>query len=293
MKPELDEHSKEHTTGHEWNGLKELNTPVPIVFRVWLWGSIAIAVLISILYPTWPYIQGISDYTKGTLGYSSRTAVDEAVAEGAALRREAFAPIFEKDINELAESTNLRDEYGPALSVLYQDNCAACHGRDLIGQKNFPNLTDDHWLWSGSPEEIEYTLQVGINSTHDDTRYAEMPAFGRDEMLGRSDIADVTEYVLNISGQDHQADAAARGTGVFEENCSACHADQGVGGYENGAPSLVDSAWIYGGDRKTVLETLKYGRQGHMPHWTGRIADHEIKMLALYVYWKSQDNGTR
>ncbi len=291
MKPEFDEHSQEHTTGHEWNGIKELNTPVPKAFRIWLWGSIAVAVLLGVLYPGWPYIKGVGDYTKGVLGYSSRLAVDAAVAEGQALREDAFAPFFEQDIATLAANSDLREQYEPAISVLYQDNCSACHGRGLEGQTNFPNLTDDHWLWSGTPEEIEYTLQVGINSSHDDTRWAEMPAFGRDGMLERGEISDVAEYVLGISKQDHDAESAARGSVVFSENCAACHADNGVGGYENGAPNLTDEAWIYGGDRNTILETLKNGRAGHMPHWSGRITDEEIKKLALYVYWISQDHG--
>lgn len=292
MKPDFDEYSGEHTTGHEWNGIKELNTPVPKVFRIWLWLSIAVAVVICILYPSWPYIQGVGAYTKGVLGHSSRLAVEKAVAEGTEQRREAFAPFFDQDINELAENGALRKMFEEPTAVLYQDNCAACHTRSLTGQKNFPNLTDDHWLWSGTPEEIEYTLQVGINSSHEDTRWAEMPAFGRDEILESDQIADVVEYVLSLSGQDHETNLAERGALVFEENCASCHADNGLGGYENGAPSLADSEWIYGGNREAILETLKNGRRGHMPHWSGRITDEEIRKLALYVYWAAQENAS-
>ena len=160
-----------------------------------------------------------------------------------------------------------------------------------MGQTGFPDLTDGHWLWSGTPEEIEYTLQVGINTTHDDTRYAEMPAFGRDELLEKPEIADVVEYVLQISGQDHVADAATRGAVVFDENCASCHADAGIGGEENGAPSLIDAAWVYGSDRAALNETLKYGRAGVMPFWSDRLSEAEIKQLTLYLIWAGQDHG--
>ena len=197
MKPEYDEVSGQNTTGHEWNGIKELNTPMPLAFRIWLWASIAVVVLFWILYPSWP---ATSNYLKGTVGYSSRLAVNDAVAEGAAKRAEAFAVLTETDLDTLVEDETLQAKFEDDIAVLYRDNCAVCHGRDLEGQTNFPNLVDDHWLWSGWAEEIEYTLQVGINSTHEDTRFAEMPAFGRDEMLPDEEISDIVEYVLSISG---------------------------------------------------------------------------------------------
>jgi len=289
MKPEIDEPSGQQTTGHEWNGIKELNTPVPWPFRVSLWGTIAFSILFWILYPAWPFVTG---YTKGLLGYSSRVAVTEAVEKGAATRAEAFSVFQNEDMEALAADPSLREKFEPAISVLYRDNCSACHGRDLTGQINFPNLTDDHWLWSGSPEEIEQTLQVGINSTHDDTRYAEMPAFGRDEMLEKPDINDVVEYVLSLSENDYDQSAAERGAVVFEDNCASCHNDLGVGGLENGAPSLADQVWIYGGDRKTLMETLRNGRAGHMPHWSDRLTAEEIRMLTLYVVWAGSENGS-
>ena len=285
MKPELDEPSGQHTTGHEWDGLKELNTPVPLVFRVSLWGTIVFSVIMWVLYPSWP---GVTDYFKGLIGYSARDEVATAVAERQTLRLEQMPEFADLDVTQLAADPSLEAKYSDAIAVLYRDNCAACHGRDLKGQTNFPNLTDDHWLWSGAPEEIEYTLQYGINHTSDDTRWAEMPAFG-DGMLERPDITAVVEYVLQISGSKHDADLAGAGAVVFEENCASCHEEGGIGGMESGAPSLVDDAWIYGGAREVLTETLKHGRQGVMPGWEGRLTAEEIKKLTLYVLWAGQD----
>jgi len=286
MKPELDELRGAHTTGHEWNGIKELNTPMPKVFRIWLWLSLGVCVVLWILYPSFP---SVSAYAKGVLGYSSRVVVTAQVDEGQAQRAAAFAPFEDMEVLDLAADPTLRAIYESEVSVLYRDNCAACHGRDAQGQTNFPNLTDDHWLWSGTPKEIEYTLRHGINTTDPDTRYAEMPAFGREEWLERNEIADVVEYVLQISGQEHEKAAASRGAEIFEANCASCHGDAGMGGLENGAPKLTDAAWIYGGDRTALRETLQNGRAGVMPYWTDRLTDAEIRQLALYIYWVSND----
>jgi len=288
MTPERDEISGRMTTGHEWNGIKELNTPIPRAFRAWLWSSIAVAGAMWVLYPAWPYV---SDYSRGLIGYSSRAAVTEQVAEGAAERAEAFAIFETRDIGDLAGDPALKARFAPAISVLYRDNCAACHGSDLKGQPGFPNLTDGDWHWSGAPEEIEQTIRVGINGTHEETRYAQMPAFGRDGMLEKPDIADVAEYVLSLSGKDRDAEAAERGGTVFADNCASCHNDGGIGGLESGAPSLADDSWFYGGDRATILQTLQNGRAGVMPSWSGRLSDADIRKLALYVIWAGQDNG--
>lgn len=288
MSREFDAPSGQNTTGHEWDGIKELNTPVPKSISIWLWLSIAVAALMWLLYPAWPYVSG---YTKGIVGYSSRVDVTEKVAEGQSLRAEAFARVADNDIATLAKDATLRDRFGGTFGVLYRDNCAACHGRDLQGQSNFPNLTDDHWLWSGTPEEIEFTLQHGINHTSDDTRYAEMPAFGRNEMLESEAIDQVVEYVLSLSGSEHDTSAAKVGADVFAENCASCHNDGGIGGMENGAPSLTDTAWLYGGSRDELHETLENGRAGVMPGWSGRLTQKEIKMLTLYVIWAGQNEG--
>ena len=286
MKPEWDEPSGQHTTGHEWNGIKELNTPIPRVFNIWLWVSIGAAAALWVLYPSFPVV---TTYAKGALGYSSRITVTDQVRAGLAQKATAFAPFETMDLAELTQNDTLRATYEPSIAVLFRDNCAACHGRSGDGQMNFPNLTDDHWLWSGLPEEVEYTLRHGINSTDPDTRFAEMPAFGRDEWLERADIEAAIDYVLQISGQNHDADAARAGAVVFEDNCASCHGEGGIGGYENGAPRLTDKTWIYGGDRAALAKTLHNGRAGVMPAWSGRLTDSEIRQLTLYVGWLVQD----
>lgn len=286
MRGEFDEISGQHTTGHEWNGIKELNTPMPRAFHIWLWLSIAVCVLLWILYPSFP---GIRDYARGLLGYSSRVTVNAVMAETGAERDAQIAVFQSADWDALLADATLRERFEPEIAVLFRDNCSACHGRDARGQTGFPNLTDDHWLWSGLPEEVEYTLQVGINAPNDDTRWAEMPAFGRDRLLEKEQINDVVEYVLQISGQDHNTEAAIRGDEIFAENCSSCHNDGGIGGLETGAPSLADAAWIYGGDRYALHETLKNGRAGVMPAWSERLSPAEIRQLTMYLLWLGQD----
>lgn len=287
MSGDIDELTGAQTTGHEWNGIQELNNPIPRAFRLWFWASIAVCVVMWILYPSFPYVTGA---LSGTLRYSSRDDVVQSLTTGQQARAVAFEQVVAGPLADLAQDAELRTRFEPQFSVLYRDNCAACHGRDATGQTGFPNLTDAHWLWSGTPEEIEYTLQVGINSGHPDARYAEMPAFGRDELLEVEDLADVTDYVLSLSGQDHEADAASRGSLIFEENCASCHNDQGGGGYENGAPSLADGVWIYGGSREAIAQSLQNGRAGVMPSWEKRLTEAEIRKLTLYLLWQGQSD---
>lgn len=273
-------------TGHEWDGITELDTPVPWAARWALWGSIAIAAGYWVFYPSFP---AVTDYAKGVLGYSSRLEVVSSLKGAEAERRQTFAPFQSGDIVSLAEDPSLEARYGVAISKLYEDNCAACHTAELTGQEGFPNLTDTHWLWAGTPEEIEYTIRYGINATHDETRLAQMLAFGADGMLEKPQVNDVVEFVLALSGQDHNAQAAKAGAVVFEENCAACHGDDGGGGYENGAPDLGDDQWIYGGTRGDIYHSVYYGRQGVMPAWEGRLNDAQIRMLTLYLLWSAED----
>jgi cytochrome c oxidase cbb3-type subunit 3 len=178
---------------------------------------------------------------------------------------------------------------------LFGDNCAACHGRDGKGRANYPDLTDDDWIWGGSPEMIEQTMRVGINSPHPDSRVGQMPAFGRDEMLDRDQVRNVAAYVYSLSHPDYaSAQTGPRidaGREVFATTCAACHGENAKGSAELGAPNLTDAYWIYGGDLDTIIATVHGGRQGHMPTWDQRLSKAEIRTLALYVY--DFRNGTR
>ncbi len=286
MQIEHDKVSGQDTTGHEWDGIKELNTPIP---RVVTW-SYQLTILFSIcywvLYPAWPYV---TDFTRGLTGYSSREEVIDILQSSSNEREVSIATLFSLPIDELAENTAIRKQYETSASVLFADNCGACHGADLEGQTKFPNLKDEAWLWSDLPEEIEATILYGINSGHDEERYAEMTAFGRDEILTKEEISELVAYVQSISGQPHDEALLASGTELFEENCSGCHGDGGEGGLESGAPILTDNFWIYGGDAQTLSDTIWHGRKGVMPSWENRLSKADIRKLALYVYWQSHE----
>ncbi|GHB42277.1 Cbb3-type cytochrome c oxidase subunit [Pseudovibrio japonicus] len=286
MQIEHDEVSGQKTTGHEWDGIKELDTPVP----KWAKWAYIITSLVAlggwILYPAIPLG---SDFTRGLFGTTSRANVLEAVKEAEVVREKDEADLIDGDLYDLVDDPTIRAKYESAARVLFTDNCAACHGRDLKGQTGFPNLVDDSWLFGDDLDEIEWTIRYGINANNDDTRYSEMPAFGRDEMLEQADIKNVAEYVLSLSGAEHDATLAKAGSEVFENECSACHGETGEG-VGIGAPNLTDSFWIYGGTRKDILETLENGRAGHMPSWDKRLKDADIKKLVLYLNW-SKDNG--
>jgi len=263
------------TTGHDWNGIRELNTPFP---KIAIW-ALALTFLYSViawvLLPAWPLGQ---DYTRGLLGLDQGEMAVERY-QAISLDRDKWLARFEtEDFATLQADDTLMLPAMVAADRLYQDNCAACHGSDGGGGPNFPVLNDDHWLWGGDPAAIAETLHVGINSLNDDTRFAQMPAF---DYLERGERIALTDYVIALP--HGTADPSAAGATLFADNCSACHAEDGGGGMMNGAPSLTDGAVIYGQDRTSVNQTLRAGRQGVMPAWTGRLTDAEINLLALYV----------
>ncbi len=280
-KVERDDHSGTETTGHEWDGIKELDTPMP---RWWLWSFYA-CIVWSIGYwivmPAWPLV---SDYTRGMLGYSSRALVTEELATVAAERAEVTKALQE---TELAEVKNNQELYQFAVSggrSHYAVNCSQCHGSGAQGGPGFPNLNDDDWLWGGKVDEIYATIQYGIRTDHDETRVGEMPAFLKDEILEKEQVNDVTEYVLSLSQEDRDAEAVARGKEVFMNECASCHGEDAKGGREFGAPNLADAIWFYGGDKETVQKTIANGRQNVMPAWVDRLDDTVIRQISLYVH---------
>lgn len=278
---ERDPHSGYLTTGHEWNGIKELNTPVPRAVYFFLIVTAVFAIGYWILMPAWP--TG-TNYTKGLLGIDQRTSVAESLKKAALDRAELVSRIETADYAEIQGDPDLMVFVRQTGRTLFGDNCAACHGRNAQGGKGYPNLTTASWLWGGDPATIAETIRVGINSAHPDTRASQMLAFGRDGMIPRGDVENVAAYVRSLSGAaDAPSQQIEAGRAVFAANCVSCHGDDGRGKTDVGAPDLTDTFWIYGSDLQSIFNTVWNGRQGHMPSWESRLSLADRKILALYL----------
>ncbi|MBC6441973.1 MAG: cytochrome-c oxidase, cbb3-type subunit III [Rhodobacteraceae bacterium] len=268
------------TTGHDWDGIRELNTPLP---RWWLWTfylTIFWGIGYTFAYPAWPLLQGA---TPGLLGYSTRGEVAAEIAAVDARNAELAGRLASADLATLARDDPAYHFGVAGGAAVFRANCSQCHGAGAAGAPGYPNLLDDAWLWGGTPEAIEYTVRHGIrNETDEDARWSEMPAFK--DILEKTDITAVVEYVLSISQQDNDAALAAIGQDIFADNCSSCHGAAGRGDQQQGAPDLTDAIWLYGGDRDALTHTVRYARFGVMPPWGGRLSEDEIKAVTLYVH---------
>ncbi|KAB0266847.1 cytochrome-c oxidase, cbb3-type subunit III [Microvirga brassicacearum] len=281
---ERDPHTGHMTTGHEWNGITELNTPVPRPVYFFLAATFTFAVIYWVLMPAWPLW---STYTKGLLGASDRNALTESLQQAAAAREVWTKRIESEDYATVQADPGLMQSVRDSGRTLFTDNCAVCHGGKATGGPGYPNLTGASWLWGGSPEMVAETLRVGINSGHPEARTSQMLAFGRDQMLSRADVENVTTYVQSLSkpamSKNADTKSPAAGTKAFETNCISCHGENGKGNPELGAPDLTDHFWIYGGDRQSIYTSIFNGRQGFMPSWEDRLSPLERKILTLYV----------
>lgn len=269
------------TTGHVWDGIKELNTPLPKWWLYVLYATIVWAIGYWIVYPAWPTVVG---YTHGLLGYSTRGTYDQQAAAAAEAQKVWLDRISNSTVERIAQDPELFDFAQNGGRAVFAENCAPCHGAGGQGTPGFPVLADDSWLWGGKLSDIEHTIRVGIRSTHAETHTSEMPKFGVDQVLTPEQISDVADYVLSLSGGPHDHEAASRGAPIFMENCVACHGDKGQGNQELGAPALNDSIWMYGGDHQSIVAQVTHPRHGVMPTWEGRLNDNWIKMLTVYVH---------
>ena len=281
---ERDAHSGVETTGHEWDGIKELDNPLP---RWWLWifyGCIAFSIGYWVLMPAWP---GLHGYTPGVLKRSDRAAVAQELKALQAQRGAHEVELQTASLQQIEADPELQAHAMAVGASVFGDNCATCHGAGGGGAKGYPNLRDDVWLWGGSLDEIEHTIRVGIRSGHDQARTSQMPAFGRDGMLDPKQVADMTEYVVALSGRQADRAAVARSAQLFADNCAACHGPTGTGDRAQGAPDLTDRDWLYGSDRESIAAQIHNGRGGVMPTWEGRFSPAVIKALAVYVHANS------
>jgi cytochrome c oxidase cbb3-type subunit 3 len=281
--PRVDAVTGMTTTGHEWDGIEELNTPLPKWWLYIFYATIVWALGYYVFYPAWPLVH---TYTKGALGWSSRGAVDAEVADLKKLRQANNDKLAATPIAAVFKDPSLLSFAQAQGKAAFGDNCAPCHGAGGGGAVGYPNLTDDDWLWGGTPEKIEETIKVGVRSTSPDTRSGSMTPFGEGSspILTAQQISDVADYVRSLSASDAPAAGASAGKAVFAENCAVCHGDDAKGNQDLGAPNLTDKIWLYGSDKATIQYTVTHGRGGVMPTWAGRLDEPTIKSLAVYVY---------
>ncbi|MBR0752383.1 cytochrome-c oxidase, cbb3-type subunit III [Bradyrhizobium jicamae] len=279
---DIDSVSGRSTTGHEWDGIKELNTPLPRWWILSFYATILWAIGYWIVYPAWPLI---TSNTTGLFHYSTRASVAEDLADLEKLRGEKMAVLGNASLAEIEKDPALLALARARGKTVFADNCAPCHGSGGAGAKGYPNLNDDEWLWGGSLDQILQTIQYGARSGHAKTHDSQMLAFGRDGILKKGEIVTVANYVRSLSGLSTAPgfDAAA-GKKLFTDNCTSCHGENAKGNQELGAPDLTDRIWLYGSDEATLIETITNGRAGVMPAWSGRLDPVTVKALAVYVH---------
>ncbi len=276
--PDRDETTGVDTTGHSWDGITELNNPLP---RWWLWTlylTIIWGVGYTIAYPAWPMISGA---TTGLLGYSTRAAVVEDIAQHKAQNEGLVRELLAADLDTLAPTEDLHRYAVARGGSVFRAQCSQCHGSGAAGAKGYPNLLDDDWLWGGDLNAIRYSINHGIrNETDEDARYSQMPAFG--DILEAAEIDTLVGYVTQLS----QGDAASDSTGatLFADNCASCHGDAGLGDREQGAPNLADAIWLYGGDADSLTQTIAKARYGVMPAWGQRLSEEDVRAVSIYVH---------
>jgi len=277
-KPKIDELTGTATTGHTWDGMNELNTPVP---SWWIWlfyATVVWGVIYMIMYPSLPVPGGS---TEGTTGYTQYKELAASQAEIQARKDTYLATFRTADYETILASEELFAFAVAGGQAKFKDNCATCHGSAATGAPGYPNLIDDAWLWGGDINAIEATIRYGIRSTHPDTRLSDMPRFGIDELLEPAEIKAVAQHVLSLSDQ---APENVQGAAIYAEQCIACHGEVGTGSADLGAPNLVDAIWLYGATEADVITSISTGRGGVMPAWAPRLDDDTIRQLTIYVH---------
>ncbi|MEM7524226.1 MAG: cytochrome-c oxidase, cbb3-type subunit III [Pseudomonadota bacterium] len=286
---EIDPLTGVETTGHDFDGIKELKNPIQKWWIMVFFGCVAFAIGQVYLAPSWP---GADAAYSGALIPTNREALVVDMAEAQRAQQDRLDEIAALEVSDILETEELLSYAAQGGEAAFNVNCAGCHGVGAGGQLGyFPNLADDDWLWGGAPDQIHETILYGVRSEHDDARYSEMPRYGVDELLTQAEIESVARYVMTLSDQAKTASLSGTpGAEIYAEQCSACHGDIGEGIVDLGAPALNDFVWLYAGDGQgnpvyeKLVAQIYNPRLGVMPSWTGRISDETIKMLAVYVH---------
>ncbi len=279
---DVDQLSGVETTGHAWDGVKELNNPLPRWWLIVFWISVLWSIGYWIFMPAWPTPWG---YTKGLRQHSERANVAAALAAVETERGATMKRLLQvNSVAEIESNPELLQYTMAAGASIFGDNCATCHGAGGQGFRGYPNLNDDDWLWGGSFDEIRKTIRHGVRSGDDDGHIGIMQAFGKDGVLTPAQVNELVDHVRGLSGLSHDAAAAARAAPLFQQHCSTCHGADGKGMRQFGAPNLSDAIWLYGSDPESIRETIHGGRAGVMPAWNERLSEEEVTALAAYVH---------
>ncbi len=278
-----DAHSGKATTGHEWDGIKELNTPLPRWWLYTFYACIVWAVGYWFVYPSWPLLSG---YTHGFLGWQSRAAVVVDLADLKAQRAPMNDKIAKASLAEIEKSPELLSFARAQGAAVFAINCSPCHGAGGQGSRGYPNLNADRWIWGGTLDEIAATITHGARWTADpDTHSTMMPSFGREGILKPEEISSVADYVRTLSGNAPASGAdLTRGKKIFADNCAVCHGDEGKGNKELGAPDLTTQVWLYGPTKADIVQRVTNGGGGVMPAWGLKFDAPTVKTLAVFVH---------
>ena len=280
----IDAETGVETTGHEWDGIRELNNPLP---RWWLYIfyiTIAASVLMWVFMPAWPALPGMGTNTPGISNQSDRSDVAVAVGDLRSARAETGQALINASLEEILTDPELRQFAQAAGESAFGDNCATCHGAGGRGFPGYPTLADDVWIWGGSLDEIQHTITYGIRQDNDETRFSMMPAFGRDQTLAPQEIRALTHYVRTLSDLEEASEESHEGEEMFAEHCVSCHGEDARGNHEEGSLNLTDFDWLYGSDFDTIYNSIYNARNSRMPAWNERLDEATIKSLAVYVY---------
>ncbi|OLP43676.1 cytochrome-c oxidase, cbb3-type subunit III [Rhizobium oryziradicis] len=277
---DIDEVSGVETTGHEWDGIRELNNPMPRWWVYTFYVTIVWAIAYTIFYPAWPML---STNTKGWFGYTNRAAVTQELAAAKSAQSVFIDKIAALPVQDILADKELTEFATAGGAAAFKVNCTPCHGSGAAGGQGYPNLNDDDWLWGGSIDAIYTTLQHGIRYASDpETRTSEMPAFA--DILKPEEIRQVAAYVVSLTDKPLNPALVEPGKQVFADNCAACHGEKAEGNRDMGAPNLADAIWLKVKGEQQIAQQVAHPKHGVMPGWTARLGDTTVKELAIYVH---------
>jgi cytochrome c oxidase cbb3-type subunit 3 len=280
-KIEKDAISGTETTGHEWDGLRELDTPLPKWWLYVLYATMVWAAVMCLLYPSVPGIRG---YWHGLLGYSTRAEAMRGWHDMQGRHAEAMTQIAATPIDKVVTDPKLMETALQSGRITFANNCQPCHGQNGTGRVGYPVLGDDVWLWGGKLTDIETTITHGVRSPDTQARQSMMPSFGADNLLKPAEIQAVADYVGVWWGVTPAGTDVSAGAKLFADNCAACHGDKGQGVRDFGAPPLNAHVHLYGDTRNDVVAQVTHPRMGVMPNWNARLDTGTIRSVAIYVH---------